>query len=91
MISSKEKNWVYNEIKHETSFRTDRKTRKVVSYGISLKKLEDRAINGRKPHGNESGIPSRDKVRIIVKELIKEGRIDGFLFGQLVVPGKQML
>lgn len=73
--SDEEQFWVYNEIKRETTYKKDRKTGKPVMTGISPKNLEARAIEGRKPHGNDSGIPGRDKVRVIIRDLTNEGRI----------------
>lgn len=73
--TTEEKNWVLNEIKKETGSKKNRKTGKTEWYGISPKELEQRAIDGRKPLGNVTGIPGRDKVRQIVKDLTVEGKI----------------
>lgn len=74
--SEEEKNWVLRQIKSENSYKSDPRRHKVVTSGISPKELENRAIEGRTPHGNAAGIPSRDKVRQIIKDLRAEGRID---------------
>lgn len=73
--TEQERNWVLNEIRRETSCKNDPKKQTVVMWGISPKELEHRATDGRKPHGNATGIPSRDKVRAIIRDLTNEGRI----------------